>query len=94
MDDLLDAKAKTRLEDVIIDAFRDAGATEHGDPHFIWSKDETMAAFKAEVQVRALDPLAKMPRVDAWRVVHRFVVTGATEHGPCSLLVYNNHQPK
>ena len=53
MDDLLDANAKNKLEDVIIDAFREAGATEHGDPQFIWSEDETMAAFKAEVKVRA-----------------------------------------
>ena len=39
-------------------------------------------------------PLKKMKRVNAWRVVQRFEVTGATEHGPCSLLIYNNHQPK
>ena len=53
-----------------------------------------MVAFKAEVHVRALDPLAKMHDVDRWRVVQRFEVTGATEHGPCSLLIYNTHQPK
>ena len=94
MDDLLDAEGKKRLERVITEAFRAAGATEHGEPQFIWSRDETMAAFRAEVQVRALDPLKKMKRVDAWRVVQRFEVTGATEHGPCSLLIYNNHQPK
>ena len=69
MDDLLDAKARESVEDVIIEAFRDASATEHGDPHFTWSTDETMAAFKAEVEVYALDPLTKMRRVAAWRVV-------------------------
>jgi hypothetical protein len=94
LDDLLDATGKKRLEDVIREAFRAAGATEHGEPQFIWSQDETMAAFRADVQVRALDPLKKMKRVHAWRVVQRFEVTGATEHGPCSLLIYNTHQPK
>ena len=91
---MFDAKAKKGLEEVTIEAFRAAGAAEHGDPQFIWSKDETMAAFEAEVKVRALDPLTKMRRVDAWRVVQRFIVTGATEHGPRSLQIYNNHQPK
>jgi len=65
MDDLLDAEGKKRLERVITDAFRAAGATEHGEPQFIWSRDETMAAFRAEVQVRALDPLQKMETDDS-----------------------------
>ena len=32
--------------------------------------------------------------MDCWRVGERFEVIGATEHGPCSLLIYNAHQPK
>ena len=32
--------------------------------------------------------------MNPWRVVERFELTGVTEHGPCSLLIYNTHQPK
>ena len=81
------------MEDVIADAFRSAGATEFGYPQFFWADDEPMAAFKAEVEVSALPQLTKMSRVDSWRTVQKFKVTGATEHSPCSLLLYNNHQP-
>jgi hypothetical protein len=90
----IDVPMKKKLEQIITDAFRDAGATEHDEPLFIWSHDETMAAFRAEVQVRALDPLTEMKRVDAWRMIQRFRVTGATEHGSCSMLIYNTYQPK
>ena len=55
LDDLLFATGKTRLERVLTDAFRATGATKHCDPSFIWSRDETMAAFIAEVQVCPLD---------------------------------------
>ena len=70
-----------------------AGATEHGRPQFLWSEGETMAAFRAEAQVVALEPLTNIKRVDPWRVVERFEVIGATEHGPYSMLIYNTHQP-
>ena len=74
-------------------AFQDAGATKHGDPRFFWNQGETLAVLRAEVQVRALEPLTNIPNIDAWRIVERFERIGATEHGPCNLLIYNNHQP-
>ena len=86
-------EGKKRLEEVLRRAFEDAGAQEHGLPQFFWSAGETMAAFKAEVTVRTLDPLTKMSRVDNWRTVDRFKVTGATENGEHTLLIYNQHQP-
>ena len=54
---------------------------------------QTMAVFKAEVQVRELRRLTKMPGVDAWRVVERYEVTVHTKYGACSLILYNTHQP-
>ena len=74
-------------------AFEMAGATEHGQSQFLWSEGKTMAAFKHEVHVIQLKPLTRMKRVEAWRVVERFEVIGATEHGPCSLLIYNMPSP-
>ena len=34
-----------------------------------------------------------MPSVHDWRVVDRFLIQGASEHGSPTLLVYNQHQP-
>ena len=34
-----------------------------------------------------------MPLVHDWRVVDRFLIQGASEHGSPTLLVYNQHQP-
>ena len=93
MNDLVADEGKERLEDVLVAAFEKAGATEHGLPQFLWSKGETMAAFRSEVQVLQLEPLTMMKRVDPWRVVERFVVYGATEQEPSSLLTYNTHKP-
>ena len=31
--------------------------------------------------------------MDPWRVVERFEVTGATEHGRPLMLIYNQHRP-
>ena len=94
LEDSLDSTGKTRLQRVVTEAFRAAGITEHGDPLFIWNGYETMATFRAEVQIHPLDPLTKMERVDAWRVVQSFRLTVDTEHGLRSLLIYNTHQPK
>ena len=74
-------------------AFKKASATEHGSPQFFWSKGETMAAFKAEVNVEVLEPHTNMSNVDSWRTVDRFKVAGATEHGAHTRLIYNQHQP-
>ena len=52
-----------------------------------------MAAFRPNVSVECLSRLTKMDRVHAWRAVERFAALGATEHGPCKLLIYNQHQP-
>ena len=95
MSDLVTVEGgQERLEEVLVAAFEKAGATEHGLPQFLWSKGETMAAFRSEVQVLQLEPLTRMKRVDPRRAVERFEVIGATEHGPCSLLIYNTHQPQ
>ena len=52
-----------------------------------------MAIFREEVCVEMLMPLTNMPRVDSWRTIYRFVLTGATKHGSCNLLLFNTHQP-
>ena len=62
-------------------------------PQLLWSPGETMAAFRSNVSVKCLSRLTKMDRVHAWMAVERFAVLGATEHGPCKLLIYNQHQP-
>ena len=72
MSDLVTVDGKTRQEEVLKAAFKKAGATEHGMPRFFWSEGETMAAFRAEVRVVALEPLSRMKRVDEGRVVERF----------------------
>ena len=87
-----DCEGQQRLEEVLVDAFENAGATEHGSPQFIWSQGETMAAFRAEAQVHALAPLTNMKRVERWRVVERFELIGATERTP-NLPIYITHQP-
>ena len=88
MSDLLTEEGKEKLQEVLMNAFKQAGATEHGPPQFFWSEGETMATFRAEVQVLALQPLTKMRRVDSWRVVERFELFGGPEHGSGSLLIY------
>ncbi len=93
LSDLLTPKGQQRLQDVLQEAFQNAGAIEHGPPQFLWSEGETMAALRAEVQVVALEPLTKIKRVDPWRVVERFELIRPTEHGQYSMLIYNTHQP-
>ena len=51
LDFLITPEGKRRLEDVLVSAFEEIGATEHGLPQFFWSDGETMAAFKADVEV-------------------------------------------
>ena len=93
LSDLITAEGKTRLEQVLTTAFGQAGDGQHEKPQFFWSNGETMAAFTAELKVEMLQPLRKMARVEKWRTADRFKITGATEHGECKLLIYNNHQP-
>ena len=83
LSDLITPEGRSRLECVLRLAFQHAGALEHGAPQFFWSKGETMAAFKAELNVKMLKPLTKMDRVDTWRTVDRLKITNATEHGEC-----------
>ena len=78
MSDLLTEPAKQRVEQVVAGAFSDVGALEHGPPRIFWSGGETMAMFRADVQVEALPSLTNMLKVDDWRTVDRFVLTGAT----------------
>ena len=51
MSELITDAGQKRLESVLEEAFDNAGAAEHGPPQFVWSDGETMAAFRAEVQV-------------------------------------------
>jgi len=93
--ELLKTEDRQEFDTLFKDAFAAAGATEHGQPQIFWSGGETVAAFRSDVNVERLEPLTfnAASRVDTWRVCERFEVIGATEHGPCSLLVYNQHQP-
>jgi hypothetical protein len=94
LDDCVKENEKRPVKELIQDAFKDAGAAEQGAAQIMWSKDaETVSAWRSDVNVKVLKPLSKMGRLDGWRTVDRFKVSGATEHGSCSLLVYNQHQP-
>ena len=75
---------------MITEAFRIA---KYDPPTVVWSSGETMAAFQSGVSVKSLPPLTKMQRAHPWRTVERFELSGATEHGPAKMLVYNTHQP-
>ena len=61
MSDLLNNDAKDTLRELMTNAFKDACATEQGDPQFFWDEGETLAVFKAGVQVCALKPFTKIP---------------------------------
>ena len=82
MSDLITVRGKKRLELVLEEAFEKVGATEQGPPQFFWSEGETMAAFRCEVKVRYLKPLTRINRV-----IERFEVFGAIEHGSGSMLI-------
>ena len=90
LSDLFDDTAKGKFEDMMREAF--ARATMDV-PQVLWSPGETMAALRPDVPVECLSRLSHLPRVNSWREVERFTIHGATEHGTCKLLVYNNHQP-
>ena len=55
---------------------------------------QSMAALRGSVEVECLRRLERMDKVDPWRTVERFALSGASEHGPCTLLVFNQHQPQ
>ena len=83
---------KDALNDNINKEFQSATRQQ---PILHWSagNGETMAAYQKNRGVQALSQMKNMPRVDSWRVVERFNISGATEHGICQQLIYNQHQP-
>ena len=88
--DKLDPNDRRKFTEMLTEAFRAAG---YNKPTVVWSAGETVAAFRSGVAVKSLPTLTKMERVHPWRVVERFELSGATEHGPVKMLVCNNHQP-
>ena len=52
-----------------------------------------MTAWRFDQEVRQLQRLEKMLKVHPWRVCQRFVLTGPSDYGSPTLLVYNTHQP-
>ena len=93
LSDLLGQEDRLLFDEVIQAAFEQAGATEHGPAQIIWSEGETLSAWRKEQVVNNRSPLTNISSVDPWRTLDRLEVMGDTEHGACSLLVYNNHQP-
>ena len=88
-------RSKDRIEfnGLIQEAFEQANATKHGPASILWSDGETVTAWRNEVNVKTLQKFKNMDKVDPWRSIELFRITSATEHGPCKLLVHNNHQP-
>ena len=89
--DLLSRQGRIRLELALVDAFESIGAMKHGPPKFFWGSDNTMAAFRHDVDVTHLEPLKNMKGVNQLRVVDRFEVIGCTTHGQCSLSPVTSH---
>ena len=90
LSDLLDDECRNTFGDMMSEAFLSNAGIE---PQIMWSPGETMAAFRPDIRVECLPQLAQMNRLHSCRTVDLFVVHGATEHGLCKLLVYNQHQP-
>ena len=91
MTELLDTEGKMRLEAVLNNVFeRQTG----NRPQFFWNDGETMAVFRADVHVQELSRLCRIPRMDSWKVLERFYIHDAVEHGSSGLLIYNTHQPQ
>ena len=68
IDEALDENGTTALEELLREAFREAGASEHGDPTIFWSDATTVAAFRHEVEVVRLASVRNIPRLrDQWR---------------------------
>jgi hypothetical protein len=95
LDDLLSEEAKKIFEGLIQEAFETAGSAERGPAKIFWPKGggETVTAWRADMVVIPMSTLKNMPKQPPYRVVERLLLIGATEHGQCSLLVYNQHQP-
>ena len=95
LSDLVQGQEREKINDVLKDAFYIAGASKHGSPLIFWSDGETLGAFRAEVSVRPLPTLEfnAQSKIDTWRKVERFEVTGATEHGRHSLQESVTEQP-
>ena len=95
LSDLLEAHERNEFEFVLREAFGAADAMTHGPPQIYWSNGETVAAFRAEVNVLELPTLEfdELSEIDTWRTVERFAVFGGPEHGSHSMLIYNQHQP-
>ena len=93
--DPLNQEGQKRFEHLALEAFDEAGASEHAPPQIFWGEGETMAMFRAEAQVQQLTPMTEIHMVDAWRTVGKFKVSAATKHGRAvSLLLFNQYQPK
>ena len=54
MNDLPIGAGKKRLQEVMTLAFEEASATQNDPPQFFWTAGETMAAFRADIQVYEL----------------------------------------
>jgi hypothetical protein len=93
LSDLLNQEDRQFFDELIQEAFQQAGATEHGPAQIIWSEGDTVSAWRQEQAVANLSPLTNTFGVRPWRTLDRLEVMGATEHGAFSLLVYNNNQP-
>ena len=92
--DPLLGESRTKFSDVITDAIANATGVE---PTIVWAsgQGETMAACLPCANMERLPQMnhVDMPSVHDWRVVDRFLIQGASEHGSPTLLVYNQHQP-
>ena len=87
---MLDTNDKKKFDEMMLDAFNEA---EYDEPQIFWSGGEKMAAFRKGVTVKYLPPLTNMKGLQPWRIVERFEMFGAAEHGHCKMLVFNTHQP-
>ena len=87
-------ESRKKFMEVIKEALANAA---NDDPTMVWAPNdgETMAAFLPDANMTKLPQMThvNMPSVHGWRVVDRFVIQGAPEHGSPTLLVYNQHQP-
>ena len=94
LSDPIIGESRKKFCDVIKDAI--AAATK-ADPTIVWApgEGETMAAFLPCANMTKLPRMnhVDMPSVHDWRVVDRFLIQCASEHGSPTLLVYNQHQP-
>ena len=94
LSDRIVGESRKKFCAVIMDAIFKAA---HAHATIVWAPEdgETMAAFLPYANMTELPRMTHehMPRVSNYRVVDRFIIQGAPEHGSPTLLVYNQHQP-